>query len=50
MPLDSQAQAYLDQMAALSPTPMHTFPPEMVRQAMKMELSFSGRTRSDRPR
>ena len=38
MPLDPQAQVYLDQMAALSPAPMHTFSPEAVRQAMKMEL------------
>ncbi len=38
MPLDPQAQVYLDQMAALSPAPMHTFSPEVVRQDMKMEL------------
>lgn len=42
MPLDPQIQAYLDQMAALNLAPMHTFPPEMVRQAMKMELGVAG--------
>ena len=39
MPLDPQMQAYLDQTAALNLAPMHTFPPEMVRQAMIMELA-----------
>ena len=42
MPLDPQMQAYLDQMAALNLAPMHTFPPEMVRQGMLMELANAG--------
>jgi acetyl esterase len=39
MPLDPQMRAYLDQMAALNSTPMHNFPPEMVRQGMLLELA-----------
>jgi acetyl esterase len=46
MPLDPQVQAYLDQTAALNLAPMHTFPPEMVRQAMKMELVVVGEPES----
>jgi acetyl esterase len=41
MPLDSQIQAYLDQMAALNLALIHTFSPEMVRQTMKLELMVS---------
>jgi acetyl esterase len=41
MPLDPQIQLYLDQMAALNLAPMHVFSPEMVRQAMKLELMVS---------
>lgn len=42
MSLDPQMQAYLDQAAALNLAPMHTFPPEIVRQDMLLELANTG--------
>jgi hypothetical protein len=34
MPLDPQAQAYLDQMAALNMPQLHTLTPEQIREAI----------------
>ncbi len=42
MPLDPQAQAYLDQMAALNAPPLHTLTPELIRQATSMQRAMSG--------
>jgi len=42
MPLDPQAQAYLDQMAALNAPPLHTFTPELIRQAISMQRAMFG--------
>ncbi len=42
MPLDPQAQAYLDQMAALNAPPLHTLTPELIRQAISMQIAMSG--------
>jgi acetyl esterase len=42
MPLDPQAQAYLDQMAALNAPPLHTLSPELIRQATSMQLAMYG--------
>jgi len=39
MPLDPEAQAYLDQMAALGPASLDAFSPEMVREAKKLEFA-----------
>ncbi len=37
MPLDPQAQIFLDQMAALDAPPMHTLAPEQVRENIKLQ-------------
>lgn len=37
MPLDPQAQIFLDQMAALDAPPMHTLTPEQVRENIKLQ-------------
>jgi len=42
MPLDPQAQAYLDQMAALNAPPLHTLTPELIRQATSMQRAMLG--------
>src|SRR5713226_3723237 len=42
MPLDPQARAYLDQMAALNAPAISSFPPEMARQAARMQLEMGG--------
>jgi acetyl esterase len=42
MPLDPQAQVYLDQMAALNGPPLHTLTPEVIRQGTRMQLALLG--------
>ncbi len=42
MPLDPQAQSYLDQVAALNTPALHTLPPHVVRQGMKARLELLG--------
>jgi acetyl esterase/lipase len=42
MPLDPQAQAYLDQLAALNAPPLHTLTPELIRQATSMQRAMFG--------
>jgi len=42
MPLDPQAQAYFDQMAALNMPALHTLTPEIIRQGTRMQLSLLG--------
>jgi acetyl esterase len=42
MPLDPQAQAYLDQMAALNAPPLYTLTPEFIRQATRMQRAMLG--------
>lgn len=46
MPLDPQAQAFIDQMAALNTPPINMLTPEVVRQWMKTPMgSLSSRNR-----
>lgn len=42
MPLDPQAQIFIDQMAALNMAPMHTLTPEQVRQGIKLQREAFG--------
>jgi len=42
MPLDPQAQTYLDQIAALNAPPLHTLTPELVRRWMGMQPAIFG--------
>ncbi|HEY7414161.1 MAG TPA: alpha/beta hydrolase, partial [Ktedonobacteraceae bacterium] len=41
MPLDPQAQAFLDEMAALNAPPLNTLPPEAARQGARMQLALA---------
>lgn len=41
MPLDPQAQAFLDQMAALNAPPLNQLPPEIARQGAKLQLGIA---------
>jgi acetyl esterase len=40
MPVDPQVQAYLDQMAALNAPAIHTLPPELVREGIRMQVEM----------
>ncbi len=42
MPLDPQAQVYLDQMAALNAPPLYALTPELVRQGTRAQLDMLG--------
>ena len=42
MPLDPQAQTYLDQIAALNVPPLHTLTPELMRQWISMQRATFG--------
>jgi acetyl esterase len=42
MPLDPQAQAFLDQLVALNAPPMNTLSPEAARQAARMQIAMAG--------
>lgn len=42
MPLNQQAQAYLDQSAAMGIPPLSALTPEVVRQGMRMQLAMLG--------
>ncbi|HEU5229865.1 MAG TPA: alpha/beta hydrolase [Ktedonobacteraceae bacterium] len=44
MPLDPQVHTYLEQMAALNAPPLHTLPPEMVRQMIAMQTEAARST------
>ena len=46
MPLDPQAQTYLDQIAALNVPPLHTLTPELIRQWIGMQFTLFGEPES----